>query len=409
MLILRREQFGGMVFNDKNAVQVSLNKKGFNLFRKNLNDPKLKFSRSEKSYLGEILKILEIKNTEPAPEIKMIKPVRSKKDRKRIEILSAPALADIQITTRCNLRCPHCYANSSQKGEHISWNDLILALDNFERAGVFQVALGGGEPTLHPQFKKIIKAVRDRGMVPNLTTNGRTLTADTAKAMAEYCGAIALSVEDTGKNFEKRRNFPWNTLCQSAELLKKYGNRLVFQITVSDSSINNLPKTIESLLEFSPYGIILLAYKPAGRGKFFDGVLAERGYDPIKNVLKECLKKIGGKTKIGFDCCFVQGIIELAKDNPSFDFKTIEGCSALRNSFAVTKNLDVVPCSFIDYSIGNIKEKSIESIWQGKKAAEFRNRFDKNIKKTPCKKCSLKYQCLGGCPEFSLVRCSKTK
>lgn len=137
----------------------------------------------------------------------MIKPVRSKKYKKRIEILSAPTLADIQITTKRNLRCPHCYANSSPNGEHISWNDLILALDNFERAGVFQVALGGGEPTLPPQFKKIIKAVRDRGMVPNLTTNGKTLTADTAKAMAEYCAGFLIFLLGKNHSFSHSASF----------------------------------------------------------------------------------------------------------------------------------------------------------------------------------------------------------
>ncbi len=405
---MRHEQFGGIAFNDENAVQLSLNKKGFDLFQKHLDYPKTKFSSSEKLFLAEILKNLDIKGGKSTPKIKKIKQISLPSHKNSFEILSAPTLADIQITTKCNLRCPHCYANSSPNGGHISWDDLILALDNFLRVGVFQVALGGGEPTLHPRFTEILKAVRDRGMVPNLTTNGKILTAGIAKAMAKYCGAIALSVEDTGKNFEKRRNFPWKNLCRSADLLKKYGNKLVFQITASDSNIKRLPEIMDFLLKFSPYGIIFLAYKPAGRGKFFDGVLAERGYDSVKNIIKKCLDKIEGKTKIGFDCCFVQGIIELAKETPFFDFKTVEGCSALRNSLAVIKNLDVAPCSFIDYSIGNIRKKNIEDIWQGEKAKNFRNRFNENIKKAPCKRCSLKYQCMGGCPEFTLVKCSKT-
>lgn len=407
MIVLRREEFGGIIFNGSNAVQLSLDKEGFFLMEKYLAFPQISLPAAEKSFVNKILETLEIKNAAKL-EIKKAGAAKRRSRKYPFEVLSFPTLADIQITARCNLHCPHCYAESSFGGENIAWQDFILALDNFSRAGVFQVALGGGEPTLHPQFKEMLKAVRERGMVPNLTTNGKILTAETAKAMAKYCGAIALSVEGTGRDFEKRRNFSWKNLAASAKRLKECGNRLVFQVTVSGGNIEKLPEITDSLLDFYPHGIIFLAYKPCGRGKFFDDVLAKRNPAFVRDIIRKCLDKISGKVKIGFDCCFVEGIIELAREISPFDFGAIEGCSALRNSLAVTRNLDVVPCSFIDRKVGNLKSEKIEDIWQGKLAEKFRRKFCGNIEKPFCKFCSLKYQCLGGCPEFKLINCSRS-
>lgn len=403
MIIIRKERFGGIIFNSENATQISLDKEGYLLVKKYLENRNIKFNEGEEKFLKNTLKVLEAKRK---IEIRTIE-VGNPREKYPFEILNSPTLADIQITAKCNLRCPHCYANSAPGGRNISWEDLILALDNFSSAGVFQVALGGGEPTLHPHFTQILKEVRRRKMVPNLTTNGKELTEKIAKDMGNYCGAVALSIEGIGKDFEKRRNFSWNKFCQSIKFLKKHGNKLVFQITASDGNIEKLPDIIELLLEFKPYGLIFLAYKPVGRGKFFDDVLASRSNNFIKKVLRKCLTKISRKTKVGFDCCFAQGIIELAKELSPFNFEFIEGCSALRNSLAVNKNLDVLPCSFINYSLGNLKQGDLISLWQGEKAKKFRKKFYRGIEKKGCKNCAFKYQCLGGCPEFKLLKCSK--
>jgi radical SAM protein with 4Fe4S-binding SPASM domain len=403
MLVLRGEKFGGIVFNSENAVQLSLDEEGFFVFRGYTQGEKVNLRQEERDF---VIKVLEMLDVGKEFETKVIENSKYSGRKHFFEVLSSPTLADIQITTRCNLHCPHCYANSSCNGENILWEDLIFALDAFERAGVFQIALGGGEPTLHPRFVQIIEEVRKRGMVPNLTTNGKELSLEIARAMGRYCGAVALSTEGIGSKFEERRNFSWEKFCRSAELLKKCGNKLVFQITVSDSNIEELPRLVDFLLGFHPHGIILLAYKPVGRGRFFDNVLAVRKNDFVKKILEECLDKIEGRTKIGFDCCFVQGVVEMAEESYPFDFKVVEGCSALRNSLAVTKDLDIVPCSFIDCKIGNLKEGSLDLIWFGEKAEEFREKFYASIKNHACANCKLRNQCLGGCPEFDLVRCS---
>lgn len=68
-------------------------------------------------------------------------------------------LTVIEITDRCNLTCPTCYAGSSPtQGRHRTLEEVKAMLDvvvaNEKEPDVIQIS--GGEPTLHPQFFEIL-------------------------------------------------------------------------------------------------------------------------------------------------------------------------------------------------------------------------------------------------------------
>ena len=68
-------------------------------------------------------------------------------------------LTIIEITDRCNLTCPTCYAGSSPTyGRHRTLEEVKTMLDtivaNEKEPDVVQIS--GGEPTLHPQFFEIL-------------------------------------------------------------------------------------------------------------------------------------------------------------------------------------------------------------------------------------------------------------
>lgn len=68
-------------------------------------------------------------------------------------------LTVIEVTDRCNLSCPTCYASSSPTyGRHRSLEEVKKMLDtiveNEKEPDVVQIS--GGEPTIHPQFFEIL-------------------------------------------------------------------------------------------------------------------------------------------------------------------------------------------------------------------------------------------------------------
>ena len=81
-----------------------------------------------------------------------------------------------QITTRCNMSCSHCCYACTFEGEDMSWETFKLAMDKFGRkSSCFRgtISIGGGEPTLHPDFWKIVSYSMLYGK-PWFATNGST-------------------------------------------------------------------------------------------------------------------------------------------------------------------------------------------------------------------------------------------
>jgi len=74
-------------------------------------------------------------------------------------------LALVEVTDRCNLRCPVCYAASGPaEGRHRTLAEIESMLDAVVRTegepDVVQIS--GGEPTVHPEFFSILDAARRR-------------------------------------------------------------------------------------------------------------------------------------------------------------------------------------------------------------------------------------------------------
>ncbi|HEX5169170.1 MAG TPA: radical SAM protein [Cyclobacteriaceae bacterium] len=101
-------------------------------------------------------------------------------------------LTVVEITDRCNLTCPTCYASSSPTyGRHRTLDEVKKMLDviveNEKEPDVVQIS--GGEPTIHPQFFEILdyaKSLPVRHLMVN--TNGIAIARDFefAKRLASY-------------------------------------------------------------------------------------------------------------------------------------------------------------------------------------------------------------------------------
>ncbi len=102
--------------------------------------------------------------------------------------ISAPNIAIVDLTNRCNLRCPVCFANSAASGYiyEPTFEELRQIFTHFRSIkpiGPVSLQLSGGEPTLRNDLFDIIRMGRDIGFVHiMLTTNGIKL----AKSV-EYC------------------------------------------------------------------------------------------------------------------------------------------------------------------------------------------------------------------------------
>ncbi len=98
----------------------------------------------------------------------------------------------IEVTDRCNLTCPTCYASSSPThGHHRTLTEIEFMLDAIVKSegepDVVQIS--GGEPTIHPDFFKILDLAKERPIKHLMVnTNGIRIASDFqfAERMASY-------------------------------------------------------------------------------------------------------------------------------------------------------------------------------------------------------------------------------
>ena len=88
------------------------------------------------------------------------------------------------ITGKCNYNCKHCFmAKDNEKlMKEFTWEEMLAALDEFEKCGIQTVELTGGEPMLHPHFMDLVREISRRGMdIDVILTNGAFITRDMLK------------------------------------------------------------------------------------------------------------------------------------------------------------------------------------------------------------------------------------
>ena len=83
-----------------------------------------------------------------------------------------PRIIYFQIIRKCNLNCPYCFISAEEQGEEVPWSDIKDLADYFEKQGLMEVRLTGGEPTIHTRFEEIVDEFRNRNIYVSVATNG---------------------------------------------------------------------------------------------------------------------------------------------------------------------------------------------------------------------------------------------
>ena len=81
---------------------------------------------------------------------------------------SHTALGNIDLTNRCNLTCPICFANSNVTGKVYEPSkeqimEMLQLYRNEQPVAGRMVQFSGGEPTIHPDFLEILRGAKAMG------------------------------------------------------------------------------------------------------------------------------------------------------------------------------------------------------------------------------------------------------
>ncbi len=170
---------------------------------------------------------------------------------------SHTGLANVDLTNRCNLTCPVCFANANAAGylyepdiEHV--RRMLQALRDQKPVACRIVQFSGGEPTIHRDFIRILRMATEMGFShTQVATNGIKFTDLEFAQQCKEAGLHTLYLQFDGVCDDVYRRTRgeslWEKKLQCIENVRKAGLKIVFVPTIvkglNDHEIGNIVRT----------------------------------------------------------------------------------------------------------------------------------------------------------------------
>lgn len=277
--------------------------------------------------------------------------------------------ASLILTYRCNSKCQMCYTwqYPSKKEEEITPGD-VEKLPDFHF-----VNITGGEPFLREDFQEIMDVVKSKSRRVVISTNGMLTDriVEFYKKQKNKEVGIRISLEGLPQTSEALRGIPGGFDKSLRTLLELNALRikdLGIGITVSDENAKDLLPLFHLAnamdIEFA-IAIVHNSYY----FHTFDNEVADKGM-----VAREFRKLIRAyldtwKIKNWFRAYMATGIISRIYGKPR-----LLPCTMGTDSFFLDPYGEIRPCNVMEETMGNIKKKSFEEIWNSEQAEKVRQK-----------------------------------
>jgi radical SAM protein with 4Fe4S-binding SPASM domain len=312
-------------------------------------------------------------------------------------VLAAPLEAHLQLTNKCDAGCKGCYTGATPTGAAGEWGlaEWKRAIDELAKAGVFHLALGGGESATLPWLGEIAEHARDRGLVPNLTTSGLA-GLESLLEIAGLFGQINVSLDGMGRGYAQVRGFDGFARADDAlRRLKSVKDEIGINVVVTRWTFGQLDALFAHARLRGLNEIELLRFKPSGRG--------EKSYAELcctdaqhRRLLPEILGLVKRHhVRARVDCSYTPMIAHHDPGPELLQKLAVYGCTGGDFLIGVKASGVMSACSFAPPTPDRPKVDRINEIWKDPAAfGEFR-RWQEAAE--PCRSCPYHELCRGGC------------
>lgn len=197
---------------------------------------------------------------------------------------------DFYINTKCNLSCSTCFLGDEyfSKNNSMSLSSASDYIDYLSQTNIQDVALLGGEPTLHPNFMDLLYLFRSK--VPHwsirLVTNGNKFSRAKFSEYRNLLDAIYISLDSPT---EKRNDLirGQGSFSDAYSLLKLSSSsslKTVLNMCVSRMNLSDLPGMFELAADLKVYRLNIHWTSPTGRAV---NSKISLGYEEWQECIKE--------------------------------------------------------------------------------------------------------------------------
>ena len=306
-----------------------------------------------------------------------------------------PVTGAVELTSRCNLRCAHCYIRLPADSEEARRAELTLSewrriIDEITAEGCLWLCLTGGEPLLRPDFLEIYTYAKERGHLISVFTNGTLVTPRIADHLAEFSPfVIEISIYgSTRKTYESVTGVPgsYERCRRGIELLRERGIPLKLKTVVMSLNRHELDEMENWAAEL-------------GLPFHFDPVLIPR----LNGSRQPCTLRLTPEEVVALDLANEQRakewkeLMETGRKFPA-EPEDLYYCGAGIGSFHLDFRGELFLCLMARSPGYPISSGSFREGWN----YLFKARQQKRQTPSACSRCRLVYLC-GQCPGWGLL------
>ena len=311
--------------------------------------------------------------------------------------LSVPLTAQLEVTDKCNFRCPHCYilnsAAQQRKTADLSDEKVMYLAGQLADAGVFSVVLTGGEPLFRRQLLyRLIRYFVQHNTYVSLNTNLSLCSQRVLEVLAD-CGLDSMLVSCPASDAIVYREMTGNGNLAHFErnVRALLSTRIQFaaNMVVNRANLRLIQSTAAWL---SGMGVKSFGISPMSLNERYPNYSLFLTRDDVSIAVRELLWV---KDSLGMNVDIYESIAKCAFE-PSVLVQDLpflkRRCQAGKTIVSVSNSGDVRPCSHNPDAYGNLFKDSLATIWA--RMGEWR---DMSHIPERCQSCKVLSRCFGGC------------
>ncbi|MBR3628459.1 MAG: radical SAM protein [Elusimicrobia bacterium] len=303
----------------------------------------------------------------------------------KTKLKSKPQILQIFLSNICNLDCIMCCNKTTVKREKaFSLDYKTIEKIILTNSQLLVIEWLGGEPTLYPNFEKLLDLANKQNIKQVLVTNGSLLNKKIINKLIEYNVDVTISMDAPIKSlYEKiRRGGDFNRLVNNLKLFVKEKKKKKHDfnlLTVNYVVLNNNYKYILKMISFiRKLGIKNIFFEnDITNGIYNISKISKSKYKHFQKVLLNIKNHKDENTNILIDENFFQSEAEPIK-NFSVIKKDDNKCLVPWVSCCIKPNGDVLSSPFCLCVLGNIYKSKFLDIWNSKKFVGIRKKIINN-------------------------------